>query len=105
MKRSKVPTGTRTRPKAYTVARRIKDLKKLCDPVPRSYRGAFTALGILPHGCPLFADGSTQCRWCKRVMHAEGLKIGYCEGCLRRLEVIGQALDLVKGMLWRDADG
>jgi hypothetical protein len=56
-------------------------LRKLCAPLPRGYQGVFTALGVLPHGMPLFADGSTQCAICERVIRWSHLAFGACVDC------------------------
>lgn len=41
----------------------------------------FPLLGILPHGKPLFLDGSTTCAGCNRVMFYEHLTDGKCLPC------------------------
>src|SRR5688572_26620246 len=81
---------------AAVVPARREALQPICTPLPPDFRSMFTAYGILPHGKPLFGDGSTQCRACDRVMFTEGLRFGCCEGCL---EAIAKSLDLVRAIL------
>lgn len=61
---------------------RVAQLLPLCRPAePSEASGAFAMLGILPHGKPLFLDGSTVCAGCNRVMFYEHLTNGKCLPC------------------------
>lgn len=60
---------------------RAQALLPLCRPAVAGEAGTFQSLGILPHGKPLFLDGSTTCASCNRVMFYEHLTDGKCLPC------------------------
>lgn len=66
---------------AESLSQRAQALMHLVRPLRDDERSTLPCHGMLPHGKPLFLDGSTQCATCSRLMFYEHLRDGKCLPC------------------------